>query len=100
MSGWLIPEEWVGKYVSLELGANEPVRLTARLDRVADGGIVVLVRIAIPSPEPRGRFATPSYATKFVVRCYPWHTVYSVRLLEPEEREVLEAWPPETGEAP
>jgi hypothetical protein len=29
--GDLIPEEWVEKYVLLELGANEPLRLTARL---------------------------------------------------------------------
>jgi len=93
--GGLIPEEWVGKYVSLELGANEPIRQTARLDKVTDGGIIALIRVAISSPEPKGRWATPSYMTKFVARCYPWHSVYSVRLLEPEEKEALEDWPPE-----
>ena len=93
--GDLIPEEWVGQYVSLELGSNEPVRLTARLDKVSDSGIMALVRVAIPSPEPTGRWATPSYVPKFVARCYPWHSIYSVRLLEPEEKETLEDWPPE-----
>ena len=93
--GDLIPEEWVGQYVSLELGSNEPVRLTARLDKVTDSGIMALVRVAIPSPEPTGRWATPSYVSKFVARCYPWHSIYSVRLLEPEEKETLEDWPPE-----
>ncbi len=95
MLGDLIPEEWVGKYVSLELGTNEPVRQTARLDRVTDGGIVALVRVAVSSQEPKGRWSTPSYLIKFVVRCYPWHSVYSIRLLEPEEKETLEDWPPE-----
>ncbi len=97
MLGELIPEEWIGKYVSLELGTNDPVRLTARLDQVTDGGIIVLIRVAVSGPEPKGRWATPSYTTKFVTRCYPSHSVYSVRLLEPEEKEVLEgSWPPET----
>jgi hypothetical protein len=45
--GGLIPEVWVGKYVSLELGANEPVRHTARLDKVTDDGIIALIRAAI-----------------------------------------------------
>ena len=92
----LIPEEWVGKYVSLELGSDEPVRLSARLDKVTDSGIMALVRVAISSLEPKGRWATPSYVPKFVIRCYPWHSVYSVRLLEPEEKETLQDWPSET----
>jgi hypothetical protein len=93
--GELIPEEWIGKYVSLELGTNEPVRQTARLDKVTDGGIIALVRVAISSQEPKGRWAAPSYLIKFVARCYPWHSLYSIRLLEPEEKETLEDWPPE-----
>lgn len=97
MLGELIPEEWVGKYVSLELGANEPVRSTARLDKVTDSGIVALVKVAIPDPGFQGRWGAPSYITRFVARCYPWHSVYSVRLLEPEEKEALEDWPPEAG---
>ncbi len=97
MLGELIPEEWVGKYVSLELGTNEPVRLTVRLDKVTGGGIVALVKVAVPNPEPKGRWSAPSYATRFAARCYPWHSVYSVRLLEPEEKEALEGWPPETS---
>lgn len=95
--GELIPEGWVGRYVSLELGTNEPVRLTARLDRVTGGGIVALVKIGIPGQQPKGRFAAPQYTTRFVQRCYPLHIVYSVRLLEPEEKEALEDWPPEEG---
>jgi hypothetical protein len=97
--GELIPEEWVGKYVLLELGANEPLRLTARLDQVTDSGIITLVKVAVSAPEPRGKWGTPSYITKFGVRCYPWHSVHSVRLLEPEEKRSLEeeGWPPEEG---
>lgn len=95
--GELIPEEWVGKYVALELGANEPLRLTVRLDKVADSGIVALVKVAVPDPEPKGRWGAPSYANKFAARCYPWHSIHSVRLLEPEEKPSLveEGWPPE-----
>jgi hypothetical protein len=95
--GELIPEEWVGKYVLLELGANEPLRLTARLDKVTDSGIVALVKVAVSSPESKGRWGAPSYTTKFGARCYPWHSVHSVRLLEPEEKVSLEeeGWPPE-----
>jgi len=93
----LIPEEWVGKYVLLELGANEPLRLTARLDKVTDSGIIALVKVAISSSEARGRWGAPSYVTKFGARCYPSHSVHSVRLLEPEEKYALEeeGWPPE-----
>ena len=97
MLGDLIPEGWLGRYVSVEIGTTEPVRLTARLERVLDGGIVALVRVAVPNAAPASRWSAPSYATRFAPKCYPWHTVYSVRLLEPEERAALEEWPPETG---
>lgn len=97
MPGELIPEEWVGKYVLLELGANEPLRLTARLDKVTDGGLIVLVKVAVSSPESKGRWGTPSYISRFGARCYPWHSVHSIRLLELEEKRSLEeeGWPPE-----
>jgi hypothetical protein len=98
MLGELIPVEWVGKYVSLELGANEPVRLTARLDKVIDSGIVTLVKVAVSGPDSRGRWGAPSYNTRFVARCYPSHSIHSIRLLVSEEREALEGWPPEMGE--
>ena len=98
MLGELIPEEWVGKYVLLELGANEPLRLTARLDKVADSGIVALVKVAVSDPESRGGWGAPSYIAKYGAKCYPWHSVHSVRLLEPEEKRSLEeGWPPEEG---
>ncbi len=97
MFGDLVPEEWSGRYVALELGNNDPIRLTARLDRVAESGIVALVKVAVPSVESRGKWGAPSYLTRFAHRCYPWHSVHSVRLLEPEERAPLEeeGWPPE-----
>jgi hypothetical protein len=94
--GDLIPEEWDEKYVLLELGANEPLRLTARLDKVTDDGLIALVKVAGSSPETKGRWDTPSYISRFGARCYPWHSVHSVRLLEPEEKRSLEeGWPPE-----
>ena len=97
MPGELIPQDWIGRYVSVEIGTTDPVRLTARLDMVLDGGIVALVKVAVPNAAPTGRWSAPSYATRFAPKCYPWHTVFSVRLLEPEEREALEEWPPETS---
>jgi hypothetical protein len=95
--GKLIPEGWVGQYVQLELGTNEPLRLAARLDKVTDGGVVALVKVAVPNPGSKGRWGSPSYTTKFGARCYPWHSVHSIRLLEPEEKSSLEeeGWPPE-----
>jgi len=98
--GELIPEGWIGKYVLLELGANEPLRLTARLDKVANDGLIALVKVAVSSPETKGRWGTPSYISRFGARCYPWHSVHSVRLLEPEEKHSLEeGWPPERDKA-
>src|SRR4051812_20243291 len=84
--GKLIPEGGIGRYVLRELGTNEPLRLTARLDEVTDGGIIALVKVAVSSTGNRGRWGSPSYATKFGARCYPWHSVHSIRLLEPEEK--------------
>ena len=95
---------WIEQLQEVDVSGVQPMtavipnHLRLREDKVTDGGIVALVRVAVSSQEPKGRWSTPSYLIKFVVRCYPWHSVYSIRLLEPEEKETLEDWPPEKTE--
>ena len=65
------------------------------LQRLGGGGFEVLSRISLPTGKKDASWAMDIREDRVVTKVYPWHSIHSVRLLQPEEREELQKqWRP------
>jgi hypothetical protein len=88
-----VPREWIQQYVLLTLANGEEDRVF--LQRLVGGGFEVLSRINVPIGEKDAAWAMDIREDRVVTKVYSWHSIQSVRLLQPEEREELQKqWRP------
>jgi hypothetical protein len=83
-----VPREWIQQYVLLTLANGEEERVF--LQRLVGGGFEVLSRISLPTGKKDASWAMDIREDRVVTKVYPWHSIHSVRLLQPEEREELQ----------
>jgi hypothetical protein len=83
-----VPREWIQQYVLLTLANGEEERVF--LQRLVGGGFEVLSRISVPTGTKYASWAMDIREERIVTKVYPWHSIPSVRLLEPEERVELQ----------
>ena len=86
-----VPRGWIQQYVLITLANGEEERVF--LKGLVGGGFEVLSQINVPTGATDAAWAMDIREDRIVTKVYPWHSIQSVRLLEPEEREeLLKQW--------
>ena len=86
------PSTWIGQYVVLNTIGEAHVLSQGRLVEVNTDGLVLFEMRYVqwnkedPSQEERGWGETREGEKRWVYEFYPWRSVFSLRLQEPEEQ--------------
>lgn len=86
-----IPFGWIGSDVRLDLVAQEPYSIVARMQDIGEAGLVALVMIDVPIAEGRTSPLDNPTSEKLSPKFLPWHSVHAIRVLEPEETPLPDA---------